>query len=618
MNDVHDTGSASASDPNIRRSVRSLGKLLSDTWHLAKPYFFSEEKWSARGLLLIIILLNLSMVGMDVVLSFWNRAFFNALQAKDWHAFIDLLLTYRNINGFIMPGFCEIAAVYIVVYVYRTYLNQWLQIRWRRWLTAHFLDRWLSDRAYYRISLSALSSRTQLSTGQILVGTDNPDQRISEDLRSFVSDGLSLSLDLLSNVVELFSFITILWTLSGPVTILGLSIPGYMVWVALLYAVVGTWLTHLIGKPLTALNFQQQRVEADFRFNLVRLRENVEGVALYGGEAEENKGLRERFGAVIANWRAIMRRTKLLNSLVAGYSQVAVVFPIVVAAPRYFSGQFELGGLTQTINAFGQVQGAMSWFVNSYASLAQFAATVERLSTFDRAITKAREAAGEGVKAARTDADTFELQDVTLELPTGERLLAHTALVLPRGRSVVLSGRSGSGKSTLFRAMAGIWPFGSGRVLRPRGSVLFLPQRPYLPLGTLRHAIAYPADAGAFPDEAIVAALRDVGLESMAAHLDDEDNWTQRLSGGEQQRVAMARALLLRPDWLFLDEATANLDPESEHMIYGAVQQRLPDTTIVSISHRPAVDTLHDRRLIFQRREGEPGNLVEVQPAEVK
>ena len=608
-----------ASDPNIRASMRGLGRLVGDAWHLARPYFASsDEKWSARGLLLVIVALNLFMVAMDVILSFWNRAFFNALQEKDWKAFIDLLLTYhRTESGFLMPGFCGIAAVYIGVYVYRTYLNQWLQIRWRRWLTTHFLDRWLSDRAYYRISLSALRTPRQLSTGEVLVGTDNPDQRISEDLRSFVADALSLSLDLLSNVVELFSFITILWTLSGAVTLLGISIPGYMVWVALLYAVAGTWLTHLIGKPLTALNFQQQRVEADFRFSLVRLRENVEGVALYGGEAEENRGLRERFGAVVGNWRAIMARTKLLNALIAGYSQIAVVFPIVVAAPRYFSGQFALGGLTQTMNAFGQVQGAMSWFVNSYASLASFAATVERLSTFDRAITAARAAAADGVRAASADNDAFELRDVTLALPNGEELLAHTALVLPRGRSVVLTGRSGSGKSTLFRALAGIWPFGSGQVLRPEGSVLFLPQRPYIPLGTLRHAIAYPADAAAYDADAMAAALRDVGLERLASELDHDDNWSQRLSGGEQQRLAMARALLLGPDWLFLDEATASLDPESERQIYEAIRLHLPRTTIVSVSHHAELDRMHDRHLIFERHDGGAGRLVEPEAAAV-
>jgi putative ATP-binding cassette transporter len=455
-----------------------------------------------------------------------------------------------------------------------------------------------------------------------LPGTENPDQRIAEDLRDFIGDSivgsrgiLSLGLDLMSNVVTLLSFLSILWTLSGEVTLFGIAIPGYMVWVALLYAVGGTYLTHLVGRPLAMLNFRKQRVEADFRYALVRLRENVEGIAIYGGEAEEKRGLVKRFSAVVTNWRALMQRTKALNSLVAGYSQIASIFPIVVAAPRFFSGRMTLGGLTQTADAFGQVQGAMSWVVNSYSDIAVWRATVERLSTFEAAIHAARDSAADAIQVAASPDDRFRLQNVTVKLPNGDTLLAGTALVLQRGRPVVLSGRSGSGKSTLFRAMAGIWPFGSGQVLRPKGSVLFLPQRPYLPLGTLRHAIAYPADPAGFSDESVVEALRDVGLPQLGRLLDHEENWTQRLSGGEQQRVAVARALLLRPDWLFLDEATANLDPESEQTIREALRTRLPATTIVSISHRPALDSPNDRRLVFVRREGEEGRLVEPETA---
>ena len=600
---------ASVTDRQAVRSIQSLGRVLSDAWHLARPYFVSEERWRARSLLVAIVALNLSMVGMDVVLSFWNRAFYNALQDKDWQSFIDLLLTYKRVDGFPMPGFAEVATVYIIVYVYRTYLNQWLQISWRRWMTSNFLDRWLSDRAYYRIGLAAVSRGNVDSK----VGTDNPDQRISEDLRSFVSDGLSLALDLLSNIVSLFSFVTILWTLSGAVSLFGINIPGYMVWVALLYAVLGTVFTDLIGRPLAALNFKQQRVEADFRFSLVRLRENIEGVALYGGEDGEKHGLKDRFSAVMANWWAIMQRMKLLNALISGYGQAAVIFPVVVAAPRYFAGEFALGGLMQTVNAFGQVQGAMSWFITSYSSLASWSATIERLATFDRAITAAQ-TSGQGLAVTSGPQDGYELRDVTLTLPNGEPLLSHADLVLPKGHSVVISGRSGSGKSTLFRALAGIWPFGQGKVLRPRGSVLFLPQRPYIPLGTLRHAVAYPAPAEEFQTEVIEQALRDVGLAGLIPRLDEEDYWTQRLSGGEQQRLAMARALLNKPEWLFLDEATASLDPDSEHELYDAVHRLLPTTTIVSISHRPVVDALHDRRVTLERRDGLPGHLVEAEP----
>lgn len=582
----------------VKRELRSF---LRDAWRLALPYFRSEQKWSARFLLAIIIAMNFSLVGMSVVLSFWNREFFNSLQNKDWDAFISLLFTYRRGETGFMPGFVGIAVVYILIAVHRTYLNQLLQIRWRTWLTGRFLDQWLADRAYYRISLN----RAQAA------GTDNPDQRIAEDLRDFVQDNLSLGLGLLSNIVSLFSFISILWGLSGSISVFGVSVPGYMVWVALAYAIVGTWLTHLVGRKLVGLNFRQQRVEADFRFSLVRLRENMEGVALYGGENAEKSSLLSRFAAVIGNWRTIMIRTKYLNSLIAGYEQIASVFPIVVAAPRYFSGQLQLGGLTQTAGAFSRVQDSLSWFITAYSSLASWRATVERLVTFDNAIQQARAAAGQGivVEAETTPTGAVALHDVTLALPDGEMLMQHADLVLPPGRSVVVNGRSGSGKSTLFRALAGIWPFGSGRITRPAGTALFLPQRPYIPLGTLRDVVAYPAPAGTYPPAEVTAALQAAGLHGFVSQLDTEEPWAQRLSGGEQQRVALARALLAKPDWLFLDEATASLDPEAEADLYRTVKRLLPNTTIVSIAHRQSVAEFHDHRLEFKREPGTPGVL---------
>ena len=579
--------------------MRDLGPFLRSAWRLSVPYFRSEEKWSARGLLASIIVLNLAGVFLSVVLNYWNREFYNSLQAKDWNAFIQLLFWYRRTNSGLMPGFAWVAFVFIGVAVYRTYLNQWLQIRWRRWLTRHFVDEWLADRAYYRISLT---------THGEAVGTDNPDQRIAEDLRDFVESTLSLGVGLLANVVSLASFVGILWGLSGSVTLLGFTIPGYMVWVAIIYATIGTWFTHLVGRPLVALSFRQQRVEADFRYALVRLRENVEGIALYSGEAEEKGNLVGRFHEVIGNWWAIMRRTKLLNTLTAGYDQVAVIFPIIVAAPRYFSGQIQLGGLTQTAGAFGRVQDSLSWFVSAYASLAGWRATVERLTTFHKAIVAARASAGQGLVTAEGVAGRMIAHDLTIALPSGSPLLQQTDLEFARGRSVVITGRSGSGKSTLFRALAGIWPFGSGRVERP-GRSLFLPQRPYIPLGTLRHVVCYPADPAAYDQADVAGALEDAGLGSFVAKLDDDSNWPQRLSGGEQQRVALARALLAKPDWLFLDEATASLDPESEAQLYRTIRQRLPGTTIVSIAHRPAVAAMHDERLVFRREEGRPGTL---------
>jgi putative ATP-binding cassette transporter len=581
--------------------MRGIGPFLKDAWRLTRPYFMtSEEKWSARGLLVAIIAMNLTLVGLSVVLSFWRREFYNALQDKDWMAFLELLFLYRNTPSGLLPGFCEVAAVHIILAVYSVYVNQLLQIRWRRWMTRKFLDEWLADRAYYHISLTR-------DPGAI--GTDNPDQRVSEDLRDFTDTTLSLSLGLLSNLVSLFSFVSILWSLSGAIEVMGIPIPGYMVWVALAYAVVGTWLTHLVGRPLAILSFRQQRVEADFRYALVRIRENMENIALYGGEEEEGVTLRERFAAVIANWRQIMTRTKLLNSLVVGYDQVAVVFPIVVAAPRYFAGAMQLGGLMQTVGSFASVQGSMSWFIEAYAQLATWRAIVERLATFHRAIVKARAETHGGFDPSVSPDGNLRLQNVTMSLPDGTRLLEGADLVMTPGHSIVLTGRSGTGKTTLFRVLAGIWPFGSGKVQIPRNS-FFVPQRPYVPLGTLRHVITYPNAVDAFTSEQMSQVLRDVGLGQLCGRLDHDDNWPMRLSGGEQQRLGFARALLAKPDWIFLDEATASVDPEAETELYQILKDRLPKATLVSIAHRPSVAAFHERRLNLDRKVGGVGTLV--------
>ena len=581
--------------------MRGIGPFLRDAWRLARPYFMtSTERWSARGLLLAIIAMNLTLVGLSVIFSFWRREFYNTLQDKDLGAFLDLIFLYRNTPSGLIPGFCELAAVHIVLGVYSVYVHQLLQIRWRSWLTREFLAEWLADRAYYNISLTS---------DRAAIGTDNPDQRISEDLRDFSDTSLTLGLGLLSNVVSLGSFVVILWGLSGAIEAFGIPIPGYMVWVALAYAMIGTWLTHLVGRPLALLNFKQQRVEADFRYALVRIRENMESIALYRGEREEIVTLRDRFTAVVGNWRQIMTRTKMLNSLVVGYNQIAIIFPIVVAAPRYFSGSMQLGGLMQTVGAFGSVQNSLSWFVEAYAQLAQWRAIVERLATFDRAIVKARAESRGGFSVASGPGDSVRLNDVTMSLPDGTTLLDGANLSFTAGHSVVITGRTGSGKSTLFRVLAGIWPFGHGAVQIPPGS-FFLPQRPYIPLGTLRHVITYPNAVDAFSQEEIARALSDAGLPQLVERLDSDDNWPQRLSGGEQQRVALARALLAKPDWIFLDEATASLDPDAEADLYAVLKARLPRTTLVSIAHRPSVAKFHDQTLVFKRGEGSAGALL--------
>jgi putative ATP-binding cassette transporter len=576
--------------------MRRIGFFLRDAWALARPYWVSDER--GRGLLLLgaVVALNLSLVGMTVVLTYWQRAFYNTLEQKDAATFWSLLFLGGEAEGTWFPGFTVVAAAYILIAVYQLYLRQALQIRWRRWLTREYLDDWLAKRAYYRIALTD-------------PGTDNPDQRIADDIRLFVDDTLSLGLGLMNSVVTLFSFILVLWSLSGPLEVLGVSIPGYMVWVALLYSVIGTWLAHLIGRPLIKLNFLQQRVEADFRYALVRLRDNVEGVALHGGEADEKRGLNVRFTALMTNWWGIMTATKRLTFFTAGFGQVASIFPIVVAAPAYFAGRIPLGGLIQTSSAFGQVQGAMSWFVDNYARLTEWRATVERLTGFRAAIAAAQAATG-GITASEGDAPAVEMQDVTLTLPDGRVLLQGAALRLERSEAVLLSGNSGSGKSTLFRALAGIWPFGSGQVRLPVGArALFLPQRPYIPLGTLRRAVCYPLDAAAVPEAEIAAALQAVGLPHLVARLDEEDAWDRRLSGGEQQRLAFARALLVKPDFLFLDEATASLDPAAEAALYGLVETALPGVAVLSIAHRPAVARFHGRALRV-----EDGKLVAAPP----
>lgn len=565
--------------------MRWIITFIAESWALIAPFWRSEERWRARLLLAVVILLNLALVGMTVLLTYWQRAFYNTLESKDWDGFIALLFTWHRTEAEgLLPGFVLVAVLYILIAVYQLYLRQALQMRWRRWLTEVYLSQWLADRAYYRMALTD-------------PGMDNPDQRIADDARLFVEDTLSLGIGLLNSIVTLGSFIFVLWSLSGTVTVLGVEIPGYMVWVALIYALLGTWLAHLIGRPLIALNFSLQRLEADFRYALVRLRENTEGVALYGGEADEKRGLTQRFTKLMVNWWDIMRATKRLTFFTAGYGQVASIFPIVVAAPAYFAGRLPLGGLIQTSSAFGQVQGSLSWFVDNYGKLTEWRATVQRLSGFTKAVATAR-ASATGPVAQPGEAGRLTLHDMTLSLPDGRVLMADAALQVAAGDAVLINGPSGSGKSTLFRAMAGIWPFGTGKIALPKDArILFLPQRPYLPLGSLKRAICYPENEAEFSNAAVLTALGEAGLGHLAPRLAESDSWTQRLSGGEQQRLSFARAFLLRPDWLFLDEATASLDPEAEDDLHARLKSLLPKVTIVSIAHRPAVAEFHDRVL---------------------
>ena len=556
-------------------------KFIRELWALLRPYWTSEERRSAWLLLIANIVLTLGMVYMTVLFNQWYNAFYNSLQDKAKAEF------FHQIGRF-----CILATIYIVIGVYRIYLNQMLQIRWRRWLTERYLKNWLADRNYYRMQLKG-------------DGTDNPDQRIAEDFRLFVDESLTLGLGFLNATVTLGSFVGILWLLSGPLEIpfggTTYVIYGYMVWVAIVYAVIGTWLTHKIGKPLIGLNFNQQKYEADFRFNLVRFRENSEGVALYHGEEDELRGFHNRFASVVDNWWAIMKRQKLLTFFTIGYSQAAVVFPFVVGAPRYFSGAIQLGGLIQISNAFGQVQGSLSWFIDAYTTFASWKATVDRLTGFHNAIVVAQEESRAGVgPAVVADAtiDDLRLRNLELGLPTGRVLLSGIDANIEGGERVLIKGPSGSGKSTLFRAIAGIWPFGKGEVRLPREfHSLFLPQRPYFPIGTLRQVVAYPSVSETFNDAQVRDALVRTGLDHLAERLDEQQNWAQQLSGGEQQRVAIARALLHKPAWLFLDEATSALDEPSQADVYELLTERLKGATIVSIAHRSALADFHGKLL---------------------
>ena len=568
--------------------MKNLVATLATIWRLAAPYFRSEDRLAGRLLLGAVVAIELSLVALQVILNLWYNRFYNTLQNHDWDAFVSAILF-----------FCVLAAIYTVLQVYQFYLNLWLQIRWRRWMTQTYLRQWLNTANHYRMQLLGDAA-------------DNPDQRIAEDLRLFIDSGadsgiMPIGLKLLNAVVTLCSFVVILWTLSekAPLTLFGVAIHGYLVWAALFYAAFGTYFTHLIGRPLIPLNFRRQRFEADFRFNLVRTRENSEQIASQHGEAAERERHLGRFALVVDNWLAIMNRTKKLTFFTASYSQASVIFPYVMVSPAYFSGAMQLGDLVQTASAFNNVQTALSYFVSSYRWITEFQAVVTRLSGFEQAIETARNAAlmPPVIEVVpREGADMVAVDHLAVRLPNGTPLLDADRMVLAAGDRVLVTGPSGAGKSTLFRAIAGIWPFGTGRVSVPMDAkVMLVPQRPYFPVATLADAITYPARAGSFDEAHLVEALTAVGLSGLIPRLHEEAHWNRMLSGGEQQRLAIARALLYAPDYLLLDEATAALDEAAEAKLYRLLQERLPGATIVSIGHRSTLAAFHRRRFAFVR-----------------
>jgi putative ATP-binding cassette transporter len=558
----------------MERAKRSV---LKEAWAITRPYWFSEERWIALGLLAAVLAMNLGTVWINVRLNSWRNDFYNTLQNYDESGFF-----YQ------LGLFAVLATAYIVLLVYALYLQQMLQLRWRRWMTNVYLREWLGDKVYYRLQLKG-------------EGTDNPDQRIAEDLNLFPSQTLNLTLGLLTNVVQAVSFSFILWDLSGPLEVplgsLGsVSIPGYMFWAVVIYTAAATWLAMKLGRPLISLNFQQQRFEADFRYSLVRLRENTESVAFYGGEARELDIFGGRFANVFANFWAIMVRTRILGFAQSGSAQAAVVFPYLVAAPRYFAERMQLGAIQQVADAFIQLQGSLAYIITSYNDIANWKSVLDRLASFRDRVDEihtavkapqpiAIERAGEGVAVA----------DLALDLPDGKALRSGLSFSVKPGEALLIKGPTGTGKSTLLRAIAGLWPFGRGSVKVEPKRAFFIPQKSYVPLGTLRQALLYPDEGADVPNEKLAGVLQKVGLVHLAPDLDKVDNWAQRLSGGEQQRLAFARVLLAEPAVIFLDEATASLDEAGERSLYELLRGLPWHPTIISVGHRNTLPQFHDR-----------------------
>jgi putative ATP-binding cassette transporter len=552
---------------------------------LTMPYFQSEQKWRARLLLAGIIVLNLGAVFMLVQLNEWYRVFYDALQNRNLTVFWQQIFK-----------FTWLALIYIVIAVYKFYVTQILQLRWRVWLTDHYLARWLAHKAFYRLELSRFTPGSEGAP-------DNPDQRIQEDLNLFTNYTVTLSMGMFNALVTLLSFVGILWTLSGsldfgaPASLGGgqWHIAGYMVWAAVLYCLVGSVITHYIGRPQVRLNFQQQLLEANFRHHMVRVREYSEAIALDGGETVERRHLDLRFSAVMRNYFTLIRAQKNLTWFSSFFGQAAVIFPMIVASPRYFSGAIQLGQLMQINSAFGRVQDSLSWLVDNYMSLAVWKATTDRLAGFEESLT---EQSTENTRlTTSTSPDSVDARGLEVALPGGELLLKGTDLHVAAGDTVLVHGPSGSGKSSLFRSLAGIWPHARGQVSIP-ADTMFIPQRPYFPDGRLRDALAYPQPAESYDDDALQQALRDALLPQLTGELDREDAWSQKLSGGELQRLAIARVLLKKPAWVLADEATSALDEEAEATLYERLvaQVRRARGAIISIAHRSTLGAHHDRR----------------------
>ena len=585
-----DGSSTAASTAASDVSVSETAGLVRRFWRLAAPYFSSDEKWTARLLAVGVIGLTLFQLAIQIRFNLWSRDFFNALEQRDWNAFLGVL-----------GMFVLLAGTSMIVAVYQVYLKQLLQLRWRRWLTANLVDRWLENGRHYQLNF----------TGS---GIDNPDQRIAENVRGATELAVEFALGILNSVLTLIAFSSILWVLSGALHValgaLSFDIPGYMVWAALIYAGLGSLATYVIGRPIVAANIRQNAAEADYRYALVRLRENSEGVALIRGETDEQKGLLGFFAEVFLSAKHLMHTHRRLMWLTSAYGMVGMVYPTLVASPRYFSGAITLGGLMQITAAFGQVQAGLTWFVDNFPRIAEWRSHVERLLEFERALDSTTEATNEsGETTAITlvlasdelgkeveEALTF--RDLQIAHADGSIVLGETNTKIAKGERVLIAGDSGSGKSTLFRAIAGLWPWGAGSIVHPnRDDMMFMPQRSYLPIGTLRAAIAYPSPTRKFTKAAVAAALERCGLKHLIERMNETEKWDRVLSVGEQQRVAFARLLLHKPGWVFMDEATSALDEKGQVSMMNLFSEELAGSSLISIAHRTGLDVFHDRTL---------------------
>ncbi len=572
-------------------------RFLADLWYLMRPYFVSEERVSAWALLVLLLMVNLAQVGLGLAISFSRNIYYTALQQKDAAGFFRGLFWFTpRPHELPMPGFFWFAAILVLLGALTPYIQSVLQIRWRRWMTNRLVAEWLSRDAHFRISL-----RTDRGSG-----TDNPDQRIQEDVDLVTDNSLTFTTQIVANAVTIVSYGGLLWALSGRTVLFGYIIPGFLFWLAFIYSGVVTFITHLTGRRLTPLTFAQQRLTGNFRFGLVRLRESSEAIALYRSEDEERRGLTRGFRSVYENALRIINRTAWLTTVTGSFSTVSDNLPLIIWSPRFFVGRITFGTLMQVVQLFQDLQGAFLWFMNNYAPLAGYAADIERLATFQRAIKAAQD---EHVPPLATDGTAVETQGLEVYSPDRSALLAPTDLRIERGVSTAIVGPSGAGKSSLFRALAGIWPYASGSV-RLGGTHMFLPQRPYLPTGTLARVLCYPLPTSSVSRERLDEVLGQVGLSELGVQLDEDGPWAQILSPGQQQRVAIGRALLVRPDWLFLDEATASLDGEAEQEMYALLAREMPGTTLVSITHSQAVARLHRRVLRLERNGAAVGQLV--------